>query len=119
MLRPSTTTQQRFSRICVRDRLSTRIVLCHWPLGRWTGETPDYIDTYVAKLGTTYHAFIKSCRPADASGDSCYCDGVGALGPKRPGRRLVSAADLFRPHARFSNPILRCRAPLSAVAIRR
>ena len=60
-----------------------------------------------------------SCRPADASGDSCYCDGAEVPGPKRPGRRHVSVADLSRPHARFSNPILRCRAPLSAVAILR
>lgn len=34
-------------------------------LTTWSGPTalgigPDYIDTYVAKLGTTYHAFIKS-----------------------------------------------------------
>jgi hypothetical protein len=35
------------------------------PLPSWSGPTAlgigaDYIDTYVAKLGTTYHAFIKS-----------------------------------------------------------
>jgi MYXO-CTERM domain-containing protein len=34
-------------------------------LTQWSGPTvlgigPDYIDTYVAKLGSTYHAFIKS-----------------------------------------------------------
>lgn len=30
-----------------------------WGAGKWIGIGPDYIDTFMVKIGTTYHAFTK------------------------------------------------------------